>query len=126
MTWQAPVPEIPALELDTLESLFHGADTNADGVVDFHEFKVHPLPPYHPVPLPPCHTASSTSTSSRASRYLSRVHSPRGATWQGVMELLAASTGKRYNTLQLRGLFRMADLDGSGRSAACPPLLTSP
>ncbi len=30
------------------------------------------------------------------------------------MELLAKTTGKRYNTLQLRGLFRMADLDGSG------------
>ena len=30
------------------------------------------------------------------------------------MDLLGNTTGKRYNTLQLRGLFRMADLDGSG------------
>jgi len=70
-TNKAPVPEIEASELDTLESLFHGADTNADGVVDFNEFR-------------------------------------------DVMDLLAKTTGKRYNTLQLRGLFRMADLDGSG------------
>ena len=70
-TSKVPVPAIEASELDTVENLFHGADTNADGVVDFDEFK-------------------------------------------GVMEMLAKSTGKRYNTLQLRGLFRMADLDGSG------------
>ena len=38
-TNKAPVPEIGAEELDTLESLFHGADTNADGVVDWPEFK---------------------------------------------------------------------------------------
>ena len=31
-----------------------------------------------------------------------------------VMELLAKRTGKRYNGLQLRALYRMADLDGSG------------
>jgi Ca2+-binding EF-hand superfamily protein len=31
-----------------------------------------------------------------------------------VMEMLAETTGKRYNALQLRALFRMADLDGSG------------
>ena len=70
-TNKAPVPEIGAEELDTLESLFHGADTNADGVVDWPEFKK-------------------------------------------VMELLAQTTGKKYNTLQLRGLFRLADLDSSG------------
>ena len=70
-TNKAPVPEIAPGELDTLENLFHGADTNADGVVDYAEFR-------------------------------------------GVMELLSKTTGKRYNTLQLRGLFRLADLDGSG------------
>ena len=30
------------------------------------------------------------------------------------MGLLAEQTGKRYNVLQLKGMFRMADLDGSG------------
>ena len=36
---KAPIPEIPATEIDNLESLFAGADANADGVVDFTEFK---------------------------------------------------------------------------------------
>ena len=61
----------------------NGADANADGVVDFDEFKK-------------------------------------------VMDTLAEKTGKRYNALQLRGLFRMADLDGSVRGtrarAASRPL----
>ena len=34
--------------------------------------------------------------------------------FKGVMELLGKTTGKRYNALQLRGLFHMADIDGSG------------
>ena len=34
--------------------------------------------------------------------------------FKGVMEQLGKTTGKKYNVLQLRGLFRMADLDGSG------------
>ena len=37
------------------------------------------------------------------------------------MEKLARTTGKHYNALQLRGLFRMADLDGT-----LPPKQTRP
>ncbi len=70
-TQKADMPQLPATELDALETLFHGADANADGVVDWAEFKK-------------------------------------------VMDLLAERTGKRYNALQLRALFRIADLDGSG------------
>ena len=34
--------------------------------------------------------------------------------FKSVLALLAEQTGKRYNVLQLKGMFRMADLDGSG------------
>ena len=30
------------------------------------------------------------------------------------MDLLSEQTGKRYNYLQLKGMFRLADLDNSG------------
>ena len=33
------MPQIPSTELDVLETLFFGADANADGVVDWAEFK---------------------------------------------------------------------------------------
>ena len=38
-THKTAMPALPAEELDTLEALFAKADLNADGVVDFPEFK---------------------------------------------------------------------------------------